>query len=248
MMWPQSERRATSRLRRQQGQSMTEFLLVFPFIILLVFGIIQFSLLYQVRSTLNYATMLAARAGALHNGDPEKMRAALATGLAPLFATETSLTNYAQAVVKANLETAAASNLTTVTVLNPKRSAFTDFGRNRLDGMTGRELPVDTLNYRNPAPGSASQVSIQDANILHVRVSYCVRLIVPVLDRVIYAAVNALAPSAEVLSANGMQDPFGTHSTTTSTKCINPLFKGPRITIQSEAMVRMQSPFYESNL
>jgi hypothetical protein len=227
---------------------MTEFLVVFPCVILLVFGIIQCALLYQVRSTLNYATLLAARAGALHNGDPARMRAALATGLAPLFARDTTLVDYARAVAEANLQTAAAASLVDLAVLNPQRAALADFGRPRIDGVAGRELPADTLNYRNPAPGAASGVSIQDANILHVRVSYCARLIVPVLDRVIYAAVNALTPASAALAANGMHDPFGTHGASPSSACANPLFKGPRIPIQSEAMVRMQSPFYESNL
>jgi hypothetical protein len=208
---------------RSAGQSTTEFLIVFPLLVLLVFGIIQFALLYQARATLNHATMLAARAGALHNGDRNRMRAALATGLAPLFAAAPSPAGYAQALRKANQETAAVSNMARVEVLNPTRSAFTDFGRARLDGIGGRELPSDTLNYRNPAPGGASGLSVQDANILHVRVNYCFRLIVPVLDRVIGTGAS-------------------------STSCINPLVRGPRIIIQSEAMVRMQSNFYESNL
>jgi Flp pilus assembly protein TadG len=205
------------------GQSTTEFLIVFPLLVLLVFGIIQFALLYQARATLNHATLLAARAGALHNGDRGRMRSALATGLAPLFAATPSPAGYVQALRKANQETAALSNMSRVEVLNPTRSAFTDFARDRLDGMAGRELPSDTLNYRNPAPGGASGLSVQDANILHVRVSYCFRLIVPVLDRLISAAAS-------------------------SASCINPRLRGPRIIIQSEAMVRMQSNFYESNL
>lgn len=211
---------------RGAGQAMTEFLVVFPCVVLLVCGILQFALLYQVRATLNHATLLAARAGALHNGSAASMRMALASGLAPLFATEPSLDAYAAAVGKATLETAAGAGLADLTVLNPTRAAFDDFARARLDGGAGRELPADTLHYRNAAPGAASGLSVQDANILHVRIRYCARLIVPVLDRLIHAAVNAVAPPS----------------------CTNPAFRGPRIPIQSEAMVRMQSPFHEANL
>jgi Flp pilus assembly protein TadG len=74
----------------QSGQSMTEFLIIFPMLILLVFGIIQFALIYQARATLNNATLLAARAGAVNNGSNSSMRTALASGLAPLFATQPS--------------------------------------------------------------------------------------------------------------------------------------------------------------
>lgn len=227
---------------------MTEFLIVFPLLIMLLFGIIQFGLIYQARATLNYATLLAARAGAVNNGNAGKMRAALAAGLAPLFASDPSMGGYAGALGKANLETVAGAGMVKLDVLNPTSAALNDFGRDRLDGGSGRELPSDTLSYRSTAPGSASGISVQDANILHVRVSYCFRLIVPVMDRVIHAGVNALSPASPVLSANGMQDPFGTDGTTVAVECANPLFRGPRIVIRSEAMVRMQSPFFEANL
>ncbi len=139
--------------------------------------------------------------------------------------------------------------MATLAVLNPTRAALADFGRNRLDTLAGRELPGDTLSYRNTAPGAASRISVQDANLLHLRVSYCFRLVVPVMDRVIYAGAHALGPFAAALSANGMQDPFGTHGTNVpSLDCLNPLFRGPRIIIRSEAIVRMQSPFFEANL
>lgn len=235
-------------LSMQRGQSATEFLIIFPLLIMLVFGIIQYALIYQARATLNNAALLAARAGALHNGDDGKMRMALASGLAPLFAAEPSMGGYASALGKANLETLAAANMVKLDVLNPTRAALSDFGRPRLDGSGGNELPSDTLNYRTTTQGGSSGLSVQDANILHVRVSYCLRLIVPVMDRVIAAGVNALGPAPAALSANGMQDPFGLHGVNLSVNCINPLFRGPRIVIRSEAMVRMQSPFYESNL
>lgn len=236
---------------RARGQSMTEFLVVFPALVLLVFGIIQFALLYQTRLTLNHAAMLAARAGALNNGNDVKMRVALANGLAPLFATEASMTGYAAAVFEANKHTIKGANMTDLTVLNPTKAALNDFGRTKLNGTGGRELPNDTLSYRSTTPGATSKISVQDANILHVRVEYCARLIVPIVDRVIYATVNAFMPLDPVLESGGMGNPFGLNGTLSkpSLSCKNPLLKGgPHIKIQSEAFVRMQSPFYESNL
>lgn len=234
---------------RQRGQSATEFLVIFPALFLLVFGIIQFALLYQARATLNHAALLAARAGALHNGDQTEMRLALAKGLAPLFASEASPAGYAEAVLKAAAQTAALSNLTRLEVLNPTRESLIDFGQSALDGVSGVELPNDTLSYRTTTPGANAKISIQDSNILHVRVTYCFRLVVPVVDRILYATVNALSPSTHVgLQANGMSNPFGTGGEPLIPQCFNPLFRGPRINIQSEAMVRMQSPFFQKNL
>jgi hypothetical protein len=228
------------------GQSAVEFLVILPVLVFLVFGIIQFGLLYQARATLNHATMLAARAGAINNGNKTEMRQALGNGLAPLFASEASPDGYAQAVLKAKAQ--ALSNLTTVEVLNPTAAAMADFGRARLDGVRGKELPNDTLNYRNPNPGPRSQISVQDANIIHVRVTYCVRLIVPIWDRLLYAIVNAGSSSHVGLQSHGMNNPFGTGGEPLVLTCYNPLFPGRRIPVQSEAFMRMQSPFHESNL
>ena len=234
------------RFRLQQGQSATEFLVIFPVLVLLTFGIIQMALLYQGRAVLNHATMLAARAGALHNGNMGSMRNALSRGLTPMFASDASPTGYATALGKATIETAALSNMTTIEILNPTSTALTDFGRARLDAVAGTELPNDTLNYRSTAAGSTSKISVQDANILHVRVTYCFRLIVPIIDRMLNSAVNGV-PSAST-SGSGMSNPFGIGNPPLTTTCLNPLLKGPRIHIRSEAMVRMQSPFYQANL
>ncbi len=230
------------------GQSSVEFLVALPVLILLLFGIIQFALIYQARATLNHATMLAARAGAVNNGSKTAMRAALARGLTPLFAAKPTDGGYTEAWTEARTKETLPT-LATLTVLNPTRAAFADFAQARLDGKAGRELPNDTLNYRNTAPGGSSRISIQDANLLHLRVTYCYRLIVPVLDRVIHATVNALSSSDSSLSANGMSDPFGTNGARTRPNCVNPLARGERrIEIRSEAFVRMQTPFYDSNL
>lgn len=242
------KRRGGRQARGQGGQSATEFLVVFPLLIFLGLGVVQWGLLYQARSVLNHASLLAARAGAVHNGSRSEMKKALAAGLTPLFASEASMAGVATARAKAAAEVSVA-NLASIDVLNPTPQAFSDFGQVRLDGLGGgdREIPNDTLNFRNPAPGAASGISVQDANILHVRVTYCYRLIVPVVGRMIHAAVNAL-PGGHALQAHGMSDPFGVGGGPLVDSCMRPLVAGPRIKIQSEAVVRMQSPFYRSNL
>lgn len=230
---------------RQRGQSATEFIVIFPAMVMLVFGILQTALLYQGRATLNYATMLAARAGALHNGDVGAMRNALARGITPLFAGQANATGYAEALAKAAAETAGPAALASIEILNPTKAAFTDFGRTRLDGGGGKELPNDTLAYRSSSPGATANISVQDANLLHVRVTYCFRLIVPVIDRMLHTAFNDNDPSTE---GTGLRNPFGIGAEQVKPHCDNPAFRGRRIHIQSEALLRMQSPFFETNL
>ncbi|MBV8464661.1 MAG: pilus assembly protein [Burkholderiales bacterium] len=228
---------------RQRGQSAMEILIILPVLLVLVYGIIQFALIFQARAVLNHATMMAARAGALHNGDKAAMRTALASGLTPLFAHDASATGYASALAAAQLEVLPAANLANITVVNPTKAAMNDFGRPRLDGKSGNELPNDTLNYRDSSPGSNSKLSIQDANLIHVHVTYCYRLIVPLVNRVIWTVINS-----PLLSSNSMQNPFGIDGAITAIDPCLSYMPGLRMTITSEAVVRMQSSFYESNL
>ena len=47
--------------RHAAGASMVEFIIVLPILLLLCLGILQFGLLYQAKSTLDYAALQAAR-------------------------------------------------------------------------------------------------------------------------------------------------------------------------------------------
>ena len=234
--------------RHSRGVAATEFLIVFPALVFVLFGVIQWALIYQARATLNHATLLAARSGALHGGSKAEMRKGLAAGLAPLFASEATMAGYLTARGKAFTEISV-FNLASIDVVNPTAQALADFGRPKLDGTAGTELPNDTLNYRNTSAGGSSGVSIQDANILHVRITYCYRMIVPVVGRMIEAVSHAMTPFDHSLQSHGMSDPFGIGSPVVlDPLCTRPGAAGPRIKIESEAVVRMQSPFDRKNL
>ena len=66
---------------------MVEFLIIFPTLLLLVLGSFQFALIYQAKLTLNHATFMAARQGALKNGKMLSIKDGLAAGMTPLFVT-----------------------------------------------------------------------------------------------------------------------------------------------------------------
>jgi Flp pilus assembly protein TadG len=51
--------------KRQQGQTMTEFALVLPLLALLLFGVIQFGIVFHQYVTLTDATRVGARQGAV---------------------------------------------------------------------------------------------------------------------------------------------------------------------------------------
>lgn len=58
-------------LRNQQGQSLTEFALVLPILAMLLFGIIQFGIVFNNYITLTDATRAGARKAAVSRREPD---------------------------------------------------------------------------------------------------------------------------------------------------------------------------------
>jgi hypothetical protein len=179
-----SGRRIFVRVPKQRGQAMIEYLIIFPALLLLVLGAIQFALIYQAKFTLNYATFMAARQGALKNAKLTSIKDGLAGGMTPLFMRTTStpfLDDLAKARIIATIEVF--NPLTAkVEIISPTQAAF--------DAMQqDNQLPNDNLMYRS---ASGDGMSIQDANLLKIRVTYCVKLIVPFVNRVIYSLSNGI--------------------------------------------------------
>ena len=71
--------------KSQHGHAMTEFVIVIPVLILLIFGTLQIGLIYSAKVTLNYATFQSALLGATNNATYSALRRGLIRGLAPLY-------------------------------------------------------------------------------------------------------------------------------------------------------------------
>lgn len=167
---------------RRTGQALVEFLIIYPTLLLLVLGGFQFALLYQAKSTLNYATFMAARQGALKNGKMTSIKDGLAGGMTPLFATtKDDYGDFFKARVIAAVEVFNPLN-TKIDVLSPTADAY---NAHKADSESGTEIPNDNLMYRPTTVKGG--MSVQDANLLTIQVTYCTRLIVPIVNRVIYS-------------------------------------------------------------
>ena len=170
--------------QRARGQAMIEYLIIFPALLLLVLGAIQFALIYQAKFTLNYATFMAARQGALKNAKLTSIKDGLAGGMTPLFMRTTDtpfLDDLAKARIISTIEVF--NPLTAkVEIISPTQAAFDAMQQNN-------ELPNDNLMYRS---ATGDGMSIQDANLLKIRVTYCVKLIVPFVNRMIYSLSNGI--------------------------------------------------------
>jgi Flp pilus assembly protein TadG len=238
-------------LRRMSGQGMTEFVIVAPLLLFFGFATVQFVLLYQAKATLDVAVLEAAREGAVNHGSMAAMRTGLARGLAPLYARSADTLGAQSALVAART---AASDVS-IDIVSPNAAMVRDFAQPRFypdERASHDEIPNDTLMYRDTSAGAESNVSVQDANLLRLRVRYCFDMTVPVAAKVLYYATNVIGNVAAngVLSrepADADVDAYGSPRRP-DRKCRTTLADGWQnqrwpIALESEAIVRMQSPF-----
>lgn len=199
---------------RARGQSLVEYLIILPSLLLLVMGAIQFGLLYQIKSQVNYATFLAARQGALKNGSTTAIKDAFAAGMTPLFTPTPDVGGMLRGRAVGMIE-AFNPLATQIERVNPPDSVKDDFKIDDPNDANSWIIPNDNLQYRSTAVGSNSQLNIQDANILKIRVTYCAKLIVPLANVAIYSLVNGIE-TAKAVGGRFFSTPTGVATSTNS--------------------------------
>lgn len=229
---------------RQAGQALPEYIYVFPILALLILGAIQFGFIYQTKATLNYATFHATRQGALNNGSMNAIVDGLVSGMMPLFAHRSKSGN------ELNLDTLKAAwraaheqiknpKLTKIWIVNPTPAALSAYSSL---SESGNEIPNDNLMYRPTNISGSANMNIQDANLLKVRVTYCYRMAVPILNRLIFHLV--VDPPSFAQQFKSAPDLLASSAGGSSSRaCTDVGDNEYRIPITSEAVVRMQSPF-----
>ncbi|WP_374351307.1 TadE family protein [Chitinimonas sp.] len=233
-------RPANSRPRRTMlGQAMPEYLYALPIMLLLILGAFQMGLVYQARHTLKYATFMGARAGALNNGAMTAIQEGVATGLAPLFTHGKTSKAMKQGRVDADA-LLGNDKLTEIRILNPTAGALSAHAG---DSEGSDAIPNDNLMYRdNAAKGG---LSVQDANLLKVRVRICLRMIVPIINKLIYSMVvdpPGTPPPAEKTPSGFIRSYADASAAIDATRpCAG---QGDYyLPVEAESVVRMQSPF-----
>ncbi len=226
-------------LRSQSGQSMAECIIVLPVALLLIFGAIQFALIYHAKITLNYAAFEAARSGSLNNAQYDSVKEGFARGLTPLYSyyepdekkRKKRIDNHAQNQVEAFQiardkifkEFGDDKQLIRIERLSPSEQAFSDYA-------VDEAIPNDNLMYRSSSVQYRSNSSIQDANLLHLRITYWYPLYVPFVRNLIFASVCS---SQKWENHQPCQQDKG-----------HP--QDPRIPLTVVAAMRMQSPAQKS--
>ena len=212
--------------QRQRGQSVVETCVVMVVFGTFLLGIFQMILFYRAKSLVDYAALEAARNGATHGVEMNAMRVGLARGLLPLYTTDPSKAALVDAYKNAYLD-ALNPLASQIQVISPTKAAFADWKVRQFDGVDA--IPNDSLPYRSTATGGSSGLTVQDANVLKIRVVYGYKMIVPVIDKIILG-VYRLA-FYQGMSAQEVA-----------------MLESGRLPIATQAMVRMQTPIRDSEL
>jgi Tfp pilus assembly protein PilV len=167
---------------RMRGQSLIEFVVCMVVLGPMLLGLFQAILLYRAKAVLDYAALQAARRGATNFAQMSAMCDGLAGGLTPLYTFQATGSAVLTSFYKAKLD-ACTGGAAQITIVSPTQAAFSDWKETQYDGVMG--IPNDSLPYRGNKVGTRSGMSVQDANVLKIAVTYKYPLIVPVIDRMI---------------------------------------------------------------
>ena len=246
--------------RKQNGQSLVETLLALPFVLLLIFGIVEFTLIYRAKLTLNHATEMAVRAGTLNHGCKNAMYEQFARSMTPLLMNgEATPQRYLDVLTTRRIffET-----YTHIRILHPSPAVFDTFAEkvpltpaqimpcaqttsgSQLKAFALHEvIPHDGLAFRPTNPVNVTglgELTLQDANLLKIQVRYCHKLSVPLLDHLIVAVQHwTMAPA---------QRQFMDYCIRGGGAIGPPILDEKLILLSAHATARMQTPFIRKSL
>ncbi len=172
------------RTYRQRGSAMLEFTVVAPIITLLGLACIQYGMLFFAKNQYNHAAFMAARAGSIRNASLDEIRDAYERALIPLYGGGTNAVELDQALTRAKL---AVEANTDIVMLNPTSESFRDWNdpdlQKKFKTAAGQHvIPNGGLAFKKAAivPAASGQ-SIQDANVLKLRITHGYKPQVPVV-------------------------------------------------------------------
>lgn len=243
--------------RHQGGATAVELVVALLVVLLLGLAVFQLVLLYQARLAIEQAAVEAARSGSTGHASDESMRRGLARGLAPLMfgASDAADLQVSEARALVRIVEGQAEGAIVLRRLSPTDAAFRDWEEVALDPMgepiAGQmEIPNDNLDsrrrrsapatgvagYRGDEPiGSASGLTLVDANLLRVELVYGVRLSVPIAGRLFAMALSGWQGCDGGAGGSGA-------GPAQAELCPHLMASPPRLPLRAVATVRMMSP------
>jgi hypothetical protein len=205
---------------------MIEFAIVGPLLTLLGTTVLQYALMFNAKNMVNHAGFMAAREGAVTNANLGSVQQAYARALIPLYGGGRSGTELAAALARATADTAVSSR---VELMNPTRESFEDWGTDpavmaRHNGS--RAIPNANLGFKTADIRPASGQSIQDANLIKLKITHGYELKVPLASTVMQFMMRW---------NDDKKDPF-----------VTALYAQRRIPLVTHVTLQMQSDAVES--
>lgn len=241
------------KLRSQQtGQGAIEFVIVFMLFAALITGVFEMTRVFRTKHSLNAATFMAARTGIVNNALLRPMNAELENNMLELFMRgDRSLEGLGQATLRARAYGEALSAAGGgITIVSPTADAFRQLRINQRVRRSDEDafdvhavIPNDNLRWRprKTANVDGGNINLQDANLLKVRSLWCHRLVVPLLDRLVFELMNEFRYLHDrQLVCNAI--------TALSEVEDGPIARGYYIPVVADAILRMQSPVVEDDL
>lgn len=173
--------------RRVNGATLVEFVVAVPFLLMLVLAVLQSALFFMARSQLGFAVEYAAQYAALRHGTIDSLKQGLALGLVSLQPGSAlpGVLDLGNRIRAARTLIADPRGLVRVERISPVDSCFADWGD---------PIPNSHLRFRARGAGVTSGLSIQDCNVLKVRVVYGYRPPLPIVRHLLFATLMRLDP------------------------------------------------------
>ena len=204
------------RAHAQSGLAMVEFVVVGPIIAVIGLGIIQYALLFFAKSQINHASFMAARAGSVGHANLGTIEQEYEKALIPLYGGGTNPAELAESAARARTAAAASD----VVILNPTRESFDAYNEPSLQAKYNtqslRVIPNARLAFKTPAVTGASGQTIQDANLLKLRIIHSYKPTIPLARTIFSAYLKATDPRDNAAYTRIVQDngiPVVTHVT-----------------------------------
>jgi len=251
--------RANLAPRGQRGVSMVEFVIAAPIAILLILGLIQVGLMMVAKQIMNEAAFEGARMGASEHGKKKEVVHAIKRKLLPFYQDSSGYQQLSDMQRAGRLGAAALAEMLdvdlaifpvlTVTRLNPPGSAFqaspSGYAISMDDGNGNQVMgiPNDNLEYRTYSANN-SGLSIQDANVLRIKVVYGYKLKVPLMQTVFKAVMCGIDSGVDAFGRGNVDSTVIKENA--NLECLMYYDQG-RVPITAFATVHMQSDAWQDN-
>lgn len=195
--------------RRQGGVSMVEMAVVGPILTVLGLTLVQYGMMFFAKNQMNHAAFMGARAGSVEHASMAKITTAYAAASAPLYGGGENATEIAESVAKALADFSGASDKTAlktpnlqIEILNPTKESYDKYFDKALETKYKtngkRVIPNTNLAFKPLTVDPNSGQTIQDANILKLRITQGYEPKVPIVASIYKAYLKYFDPKDSV--------------------------------------------------